>query len=328
MPANLTPDYHEAEARYRQARTPREKVAALEEMLAKIPKHKGTEKLQADIKRRIARAREQDDKKSGGKRHSLTVSREGAAQVVLLGAPNVGKSQMVASLTHARPEVAPYPFTTRVPQPGMMAFENVQIQLVDMPALSSEHLEGWVSSVIRAADAGLLVANLADDDVLDQVEEVLSILEGMRIFPGAPGHPADLAQPSHFYLPTMLVGWQADQPGAADRAQVVREVYGGRFPVVELCRSDEEGLRAFPRRIFEFLDLMRVYTQAPGQKADRSRPFVLRRGSTVAQLAEHIHKDFALKLKFARIWGSATFDGQRVQRDYVLHDEDVVELHV
>jgi len=142
MPANLTPDYLAAERDYKQAATPAERIAALERMLATVPKHKGTEKIQADLKRRLSQARKESTKK--GAAHSVPfylVEKEGAGQVVLLGPPNAGKSQLVAALTHAHPEVADYPFTTRLPTPGMMSYQNVQIQLIDLPPLSEEFME-------------------------------------------------------------------------------------------------------------------------------------------------------------------------------------------
>lgn len=328
MPANLTPDYREAEARYRQARTAEEKIAALEEMLARIPKHKGTEKLQADLKRRLSKLRHQETRLSGGKRHAITVPREGCAQVALLGAPNAGKSQVLASLTNARPEVAPYPYTTQMPAPGMVLWENVQIQLVDLPPLSRDHTPGWVSTILRNGDAALLVADLSTDEVLDQVEMVLEVAGQMKVFPVAPGQAPAGAPPSHCYLRCLLLGWQADAPGAPERLEILREFYSDRYPLEVASRDDAAALERLKGRLFDFLELMRVYTRAPGGEPDRSRPFVLPRGSTLRDVAGRIHKDFADRLKFGRLWGSAPFEGQRVSPDYVLADQDVVELHL
>ena|SRR5215471_6222501 len=163
MPANLTPEYLAAEREYKSAQTHVEKIEALERMLARLPKHKGTEKLQADLKRRLSQARKESQKKGGA--HTVpfwVVEREGAGQVALIGPPNSGKSKLLCALTHARPEVADYPFTTRLPTPGMMTFENVQIQLVDLPPLAAEFMEPWLPRVIRAAHAAVLVLNLND----------------------------------------------------------------------------------------------------------------------------------------------------------------------
>lgn len=327
MPANLTPDYKAAEERFRTARSTEEKVSALEEMLARIPKHKGTEKLQADLRKRLSKLRVQEEKAGGGKRHSITVPREGCAQVLLLGSPNAGKSQVLASLTKAEPEVAPYPYTTQLPLPGMMHWENMQVQLVDMPPLSEEHMEGWVSSVLRSGDAALLVADAGSDGVLDDLESDLRILERMRIHAVRPEDRPSEEVPGHFHLRTMILAWQADRPEADERIALIRELHGSRFPLVAASALDEPALERLKRSLVEFLQVIRVYTQAPGKHPDRSHPFVIPHGTTVAELAEHIHKDLARELKYARVWGSAQFDGQRVQRDHVLEDGDVVELH-
>jgi ribosome-interacting GTPase 1 len=128
MPTNLPPEYFEVEKRFREAKSAQEKVEAIEQILAVIPKHKGTDKLRADYKRRLSKFKsKQQTKKITSKRDAAhRVDREGAAQVVLVGAPNVGKSALVGALTNASPEVADFPHTTRMPAPGMMPFENIQ----------------------------------------------------------------------------------------------------------------------------------------------------------------------------------------------------------
>ncbi|MCX6553014.1 MAG: 50S ribosome-binding GTPase, partial [Acidobacteria bacterium] len=123
MPANLSPEYHRAEERLRGARSPDEKIAALEEMLRVIPKHKGTDHMQADLKGRIAKLRKEIGKKGGKGGFTFIVPREGAGQVAIAGPPNSGKSSLVRALTRATPAVGSYPFTTREPVPGMMPFE-------------------------------------------------------------------------------------------------------------------------------------------------------------------------------------------------------------
>src|ERR1041385_3879966 len=177
MPANLTPQYMDAEKRFKQAQSAAGKIAALEEMMATIPKHKGTEKLQADLKKKMSTLRkEAEQSKKGGRRETFVVDREGARQLALVGAPNSGKSQLVRALTHATPEVADYPYTTRVPIPGMLIFDNTRFQLVDLPPISFEYTESWVAQVIRNADALLWVADLSDDDILDRLEETSAYL--------------------------------------------------------------------------------------------------------------------------------------------------------
>ncbi|RMG54952.1 MAG: TGS domain-containing protein [Acidobacteria bacterium] len=326
MPANLTPEYLEAEEKYRRATTPQEKLAALEEMLATIPKHKGTEKMQADIKRRISKLKKelQRKKKSGAARKPFYhVEREGAGQVVLAGPPNVGKSQLVARLTSATPEVAEYPFTTRLPVPGMMEFENVKIQLVDLPPLWREFSEPWLFGLIRNAHAVLLVVDASDDDVLTQTETSLSLLEEKNI---------QLVPPTFddagMGKRALLVANKLDLPRARENVHILEEFFGQRLPVVPVSAATGLHLERLKREIYRALGVIRVYTKAPGKPVDRTAPFVLKRGSTVLDAARAVHHDFAEKLKYARIWGSERFDGQKVSRDHVLEDEDVVEFHI
>src|SRR5215467_393002 len=176
MPANLTPQYMEAEKRFKQAESVPDRIAALEEMMATIPRHKGTEKLQAELKKKMSALRKEAEAgKKGAKRESFVVDREGARQLALTGAPNSGKSQLLRVLTHATPEVAEYPYTTRTPIPGMLRFENVRLQLVDLPPISPEYTESWVPQIIRNADAALMIGNKIDapgaDDRLAIVDE-------------------------------------------------------------------------------------------------------------------------------------------------------------
>ena len=317
MPANLTPQYMEAEKRFKQAGSVEEKVAALEEMMATIPKHKGTEKLQADLKKKMSSLRkESEEHKGSGKRESFVVEHQGARQLALVGAPNSGKSQLIRILTNATPEVADYPYTTRTPIPGMMIFENVRLQLIDLPPISPEYTESWVPQIIRNADAMLWVADLSDDDILDRLEETKSFL----------------AQ-AHTDLPGMkvlMVGNKIDAPGAADRLAILREAYPNRLPPVTIsaAAASSTEIEAFKRLVYDFLDVVRVYTKAPGKKPDFSDPYVVARGSTVLNVAEKVHRDFVESLKYARVWGEGKADGIMVPRDFVIGEGDVLELHV
>lgn len=321
MPANLTPQYLDAERRYRQATTPEEQLAALEEMMATIPKHKGTEHMRADIRRRMSKVRvEASRRRTAGKGPTWHhVPREGAGQIMLVGPPNAGKSRLLAALSHASPVVAPYPFSTRAPLPGMVPFENIQIQLVDLPPIAPETSEPWLFALIRQADGALLVADLGDDDLLNGVEQTLDLLSGARVRPGRRGTGDDV-------LPALLVAAKADAPDAATRIEILREMYADRFPVVAVSADAGTNLDALRAEMFRLLDVIRVYTKTPGQRPDRSVPFVLPRGATVQDAAAAIHKDFVERLKVARVWGARTFDGQMVQREYVLEDGDILEL--
>lgn len=324
MPANLTPDFMAADKKFKAATSPQDKLAALEEMLATIPKHKGTEKMQADIKKRIAKLRNetQQRRKGGASRGKpfYLIDKEGAGQLVLVGAPNVGKSALLAALTNAEPEVADYPFTTRVPLPGMMAFENVQIQLVDLPPITAEFAEGWLYGIIRNAGGVLLVADLADDDVLEQTEGVLDLLAQANIQLAA--EPREQTQKR-----SIAVANKLDAHGAGDRLVLFREFVGGRFPVIAVSAGSGTGLDTLREAGFRMLRVIRVYSKPPGKKADMSAPFVLPKDSTVLDAAEAIHKEFVEKLRFARLWREPGYNGQMVGRDHVLEDGDVLEIH-
>ncbi len=331
MPANLTPQYLAAEERYKQARDDREKLKALKEMLANIPKHKGTEKLQADIKRKIAKLKDEiDTKKSrGGHRFSYGVEREGAGQVVVVGPPNVGKSLLVSSLTGAALEVADYPFTTRACQPAMMEYEDIQIQLVDMPPLSETFVENWMSSIIRVADLMLLVSDVSRDDLLEQLDSTLAILDGFKIKPQGLVAAGDALDPVHWsQIRTLLVANKIDCPGALDNAQILQELYGDKLELTTVSAANSANLAKLKQKIVQALQIIRVYSKRPGHDPDTRRPFTFPLGSSLMDFAKAVHKDFAENLKFARVWGKNVFDGQRINRDYLLQDKDIIELHL
>jgi len=330
VPANLTPQYREAEERYRQAKTPEDKLAGLEEMLAIIPKHKGTEHLQGDIKQRISKLKKQEEKTSHGRRTVLYhVEREGGGQVVLIGAPNSGKSKLLSRLTNAQPDIGDYPFTTQLPFPGMMEYEDINIQIVDMPPITEEFAEPWMVAVARNADAVLLVADMSDDAVLDQIESVLNTMEKFRVRLYGWDRPVP-ADETGVVMPrkTILAANKMDLPHAEDALEMVRELYGDRFPIVAISSETGRGLEDLKQDVFRMLDVIRVYTKIPGKPADMHAPYVVPHGITVIGLATLVHKEFAQKLKFARIWGASKFEGQMVSREHVLQDRDVIELHV
>ena len=326
MPANLTPEYRRAEQRFREARTVVERIAALEEMLRVIPKHKGTDHMQADLKARIARLRREPSKKGARGGFSPVVPREGAGQVALVGPPNGGKSSLVRALTHATPAVGDYPFTTREATPGMMAHEDVAFQLVDLPPLSSVHVEPWVFDLIKHAD--LLWIVLDGREPLDGFDEVRRLLETRHIgLVPAPAAASAAADDSRVACPAVLVITRVDLPEVTRTIDTLDELLDRRWPLVAVSSVSGAGLDELRRRTFEAFDIIRVYTKEPGKPADRSAPYTLPRGATVADLASRIHKDLATEMKFARVWGTSAFDGQAVQREHVLAEGDIVEIH-
>lgn len=329
MTANLTTQYLAAEKKFKEARSPDDKLAALREMLRELPKHKGTEKMQADLKRRIKVATEEAQQAKKKKGASSTIHRvepEGAGQICLVGPPNAGKSALVARATSAKAEVAAYPYTTRLPQPGMLPFEDIQIQLVDLPPISEDYMESWMPSVVRYGDGVLLFADLGDDDLLAGLEVAERRLAERKVKLGPPPTRARSAD-EVVVLPTLLAASKLDLPSAGDNLEVLRELYGARFPVVPFSAETGEGVEALTKALFDLRDVVRVYTKQPGKKPDRSHPFVVDRGSTVTDLARKVHKEVAERLAFARIWSETKPDGLRVPREYVIEDRDIIELH-
>ena len=317
MPANLTPEYREAEKRYRQAKAIPERIEALEDMLSVMPKHKGTDRLRAELRTRLSRLTQEAERRHlpGARGHPYYIRKEGAAgQVVLVGLPNTGKSQLLASLTSASPKIAPYPFTTRSPLPGMMEFENIAIQLVDTPPLNDRETHPWLHSLLKRADLLLPMVDLSQEPV-GQVEQLLAELSGLRF------------DPSAAMGKIILMGNKADLPGSGENYRRLEAQYGDTFPTLAVSSSRGQGLEELRRRIFQALNIIRVYTKAPGRPADFTDPVILKRGNTVEEVATSIHKDIVHRLKYAQIWGSGKFSGQRVPRHYQPEDGDVIELH-
>ncbi|MDW7651380.1 MAG: GTPase [Bacillota bacterium] len=318
MPANLTPQYYAAEEKYRKAGTPEDKMEALQEMLSVIPKHKGTEKLQADLKKRLAQMREesQQKKKQKGGYNPFHVEKQGAGQIVLAGCPNTGKSALVAALTRAKVKVADFPFTTSLPATGMMPYEDVLAQLVDTPPFTQEHVPPGLTGTFRNGDAVLVVIDLGSGDCLEQLETSLFILEERGIIDSTGENPVA--------LPYLILGMKADLPDAEVNLEILHELHPNQEILpVSIDNKEQDTLR---KRIYDLLDVIRIYGKAPGKKADMEKPFILKSGSTILDLAYLIHRDFPGKLKSALVWGSVRFDGQAVPKDYILHDKDIVEL--
>jgi len=351
MPANLSPEYKRAEQAFRMAREPRERLDCLKEMLRTIPRHKGTEHLQADIKSRIRELTEEVGGTHTGPahRHSAhAVRHEGAAQICLIGPPNSGKSTLHAILTGSKAVVGAFPGTTREPLPGMLHFEDIAFQIVDLPPVSRGRMEPWMSGLLQTADAAWLVVDLADPDCAEHVLAVCGELAQRKITltdhwpdcslehdleapPSTPSHSGrrteDSSDPLTAELPTLLVANKSDLDPGADEVSVLEELAGVRFPAFAVSAKSGQSLERLAPFVFSALGIVRVYTKPPGQPPDRTRPFIVRLGNTVSDVARLVHQDVAGSLKFARLWGSGAFDGQQVGPDHAVADGDVVELH-
>jgi ribosome-interacting GTPase 1 len=332
MPANLTPEYKAAEAAFRKARDPRERLQWLREMLRVMPKHKGTDHLQGDIKRRLRELSEELERpKQGGARTgpALMIRPEGAAQIALIGPPNVGKSSLHARLTGSEAHVAPYPFTTQYPEPGMMPHEDIAFQLVDLPAVSPEHTVPWLAGTLQTADAGLLVVDPGDPACVERSQAVQTVLREWRVTLTHCWEPVGESEdPFAVQLPTLLVANKADGLANADaELAAFLDVTGLRYPALAVSANTGRGLGNIGAWLFSHLGIVRVYTKAPGRAPRQDRPFTLRRGQTVEDVARLVHKDLARSLKYARVWGKSVVDGHHVGREYALADGDMVELH-
>ena len=326
MPANLPPQYFEAEKTFRLAKTALEKIAALEEMLAIMPKHKGTDHLRAELRRRIAKLTQASDKKAATQRASMVILKEGAGQVVVTGPPNAGKSQLVSRITNASPTVAEYPFTTHTATPGMMEFENIQIQLIDTPPLVSHPAESWLPPTLIRSDALLVVVDLSDDP-LTQIEAITTELNKMRI--GIGTGKAEEEQSSVLnQKKALIIGNKIDLAQASRNYSALRNRYQDQLPVMAISAKEGVSLEEMKFKIYQMLNIIRVYTKTPGQKPDFNDPIILERGSTLEEAAASVHKDFRARLKYARVWGSGKHDGVMVKRSHTLEDGDVIELHL
>ncbi|MGZ5382456.1 MAG: GTPase [Acidimicrobiia bacterium] len=340
MPANLTPEYKKAEAAFKRAGEPRERLELLRTMLRALPKHKGTDHLQADIKTRIKELTDElaGPKKGGARRGPPTsFRREGAAQLALIGPPNTGKSTLHARLTGSHAQIGEYPFTTQFPQPGMMPYEDISFQVIDLPAISAEHPIPWIANAVQPADACLLVVDLCEAGCMERAVTARNLLAERKVVisPGWPGDagaarlPADHeGDPFTIRLPTLMIVNKTDQ--VADpkaEIEIFAELTELRFPWFAVSATTGDGLDEIGPWLFARLGIVRVYSKAPGKPPDLDRPYTIGHGGTVLEVAELVHREIAESLKFARLWRQGIYEGQPVGGEHELQDGDVVELH-
>ncbi len=321
MPANLPPQYFEIEKKYREARDPQEKIVYLQQLLAIIPKHKGTEKLQADLKSKISKTKEAIDKQKKSKGGSggtwYQVEKQGAGQVVLVGHPNSGKSSLVNALTNAHVDIGDYPFTTKLPQVGMIEYENIKIQIVDTPPFYAD-APAWLYGLYRNSDILLIMI----DGGSDIEQDLLTIKNGLN------EHNIFLSKHDFGDIKkSIILINKIDNDSIAAGIQEKIKRIKSDFPIIAVSVKSNRHIEELKQMIFETLSIIRVYTKKTGKPIEKKEPVVLRAGTTVIDAAEHIHKDFKKNLKFARLWNDHGYSGQRVEKHHVLIDEDIVEFH-
>lgn len=326
MPTNLPPEYFEVEEQYRAAKSIKQKIDLLEELISTVPKHKGTDKLRADLRRRLSKLKTKSQTKKTISRHKspFHIDKEGAGQVVVIGPANVGKSALVAALTNATPEVSAAPYSTWKPTPGMMPVDDIQVQLIDTPPLDRDYIEPEFLDLIRKADLLLLVVDVQTYPV-QQLESTFAVLDKRHI---APSHLKDQYTEHRGlrFTPVLVLANKNDDESSDEVFEIFCELLEGEWPLLPVSAMTGRNLDRLKQIVFEQLGIIRVYSKAPGRDPDLNAPFILKKGSTVEEFAGEVHQDFLENLKTARVWGDTLYDGQMVGQDYVLQDGDIVEL--
>jgi len=317
MPANLPRIYHKKEEKLRFAESPEEKISILKEMLAVMPKHKGTDNLRAELNSKIAKLKKEVRKKPKVHRHDVyTVAKDGIGQVIMMGPPNSGKSTILSKLTNAKPHIAPYPYTTKRPDVGMIEYENVKIQLVDTPPLCENFHPPWLLALGRSSD---LLIGLIDGSKngKEKIEQLLKLLEEGNMF----------IQSRDFYKgeelmqkPSFIMVTRSEK----NSLSVLKREYEDRLDFIGFPL--DMNIDSLKKRIYEALGVIRIYTKPPGKKADFSEPIVLEKSATVLDAAYEIHKDFAERMRYTRLWRSDE-PPRQIGADQNLREGDIVEFH-
>jgi len=329
MPTNLPPQYFDIEKKLKATNDPHEKITIMEELLSIIPKHKGTEKLQALYKTKIAKLKTKIEKKPTKAKHaaSFHINRAGAGQIILIGPPNCGKSMLIRSLTNATPEIGDYPFTTHTALPAMLKYKDIQIQLVDIPPVTPDYFEYWQAEIIKNADAALIIVDLGKPngalDFLGLLEKLKE--KNIEIIPEKKKVSNDNG---NIKKKALILANKSDLPNAENNLNLLKEILEPGFEVIVISAVRMDNLKELINRIFLLLDVLRVYSKTPGKKASLDEPYVFKKGSTLLDMAKSVHRDFANKLKFARLWNQNQYNGQKINRDYILQDGDIIELHL
>ncbi|MDH5794378.1 MAG: 50S ribosome-binding GTPase, partial [Candidatus Bathyarchaeota archaeon] len=389
MPTNLPPNAKKKWAEVEATKNPREKLQRMQEFLSLVPKHKGTAKLCAQIKKQMATMRkemeEKKRRKAGKGGPKFFIEKEGAAQIALIGLTNVGKSSLLAAVTNSKVEVSANPYTTREPIPGIMNYEDIQFQIVEAPALMEGSADGraWglqTLALARNADGLILMVDLSQDPV-EQLSLTLSEMEKARILVSKPKARVEVERrfmgaglriiligklvdcnfknveellrsyritdavvkisgeatldevedaifESTVYKPAVIVANKIDLEGSEANLKFLESYVGNKVPILAVSCEKRCGLEKLGETMFKTLDIIRVYTKEPNEKEFSKKPFILKKGSTVYDLAKNIHSDFSKKFSYAKVWAKRlVFSPQKVGSSFVLNDRDIAEIH-
>jgi len=307
MSANLPPQFYTISAKLKEAKTPEEKISILEELLAIVPKHKGTEKVQKDIKTKIAKLKKEKPKK-GKKEDLYFVKKEGAGQIAIIGPANSGKSSLLNALTNAKAKVASYSFTTEIPKPAMMPYENILIQLVDTPPLTKSS-PPWLKGILKAADGFLAVFDLSSENIVKDIENLQEILNDWGIYDKK----------------ILFLGNKADLKESGENLKKIEPQY--KIKIISCLKKT--GLEGLKKEIFNLLEIVRVYTKDSNESSpDFEHPFILKKNSQLIELANQIHQDFFSSFRYAKLFKKDSKNPRFVGKDYLLQDGDIIEIHI
>ncbi len=302
MPTNVHPEYVYAEKEFLLAESDEEKLKALEKMISFAPKHKGGENLRAQLKARLKKLKEKitTEKRTRKSARQGTGIKKEEMQAAIIGKTTTGKSSLLSLLTNARPEIADYSFTTKAPVVGMMDYNGVSIQLIEIPAVESEYYDRGVAN---SADSILiLITNL---NQIQEIEKELNKFRGKKI----------------------IVFNKEDLLSENERRKISATLQSKKYNFVLISVKNKEGIEELKEKIFQSFGKIRVYTKQPNEKQKAKKPIILLPESTVRNVAEKILKGFSSKIKEARIWGpSSKYPGQVVGLVHKVKDLDVVEF--
>ncbi|MBN2571876.1 MAG: 50S ribosome-binding GTPase [Ignavibacteriales bacterium] len=329
MPTNLPPEYFRAEQKFKEARTDKEKIELLEELIGTIPKHKGTDKLRAEYRRKLSQLRVSAQKsKKGAKQVSeYHIEKEGAARIVIIGTSNVGKSSLVAKLSKANPDVSENPFTTWHPTPGMVEFENIQLQFIDTPPIDIDFFEPEFIELLKSSDLLLVIFDIQGYP-LQQLDKINNLLLVSKITP-LNNEKINSTNQHFFKIPILIVVNKVENEKYIKEYQILEELLKDEgWNTIPISVEQGINLKSLLQRIVKETKIIRIFSKPPGKEVDYTKPFIIKEGSTIGEFALQVHNDFYEKLKLAKVWGKGVFDGQSVGKEHLLNDGDIVELHI